>query len=167
MAWSRGQNNHNKDNDGNCNCLLVDRWFRWLSSQGVLQSDETKISAQISNILRVRLKKQPDAWSEGVPLPLAFAYLQFQSLDLFLQNLFSRVWILNDDVRNSTEIVKSICYDPQALAKSRGRLCILSKESILLEQILGYLEEALGMMGIPPEPPEQVSSVVSCRFWAI
>lgn len=99
--------------------------------------------------------------------PLLCAYLQFQSLDLFLQNLFSRVWILNDDVRNSTEIVKSICYDPQALAKSRGRLCILSKESILLEQILGYLEEALGMMGIPPEPPEQVSSVVSCRFWAI
>ena len=44
----------------------------WLSSQGVLQSDETKISAQISNILRVRLQKQPDAWPEGVSLPLAF-----------------------------------------------------------------------------------------------
>ena len=45
----------------------------WLSSQGVLQSDETKISAQISNILRVQLQKQPDAWSEGVSLQIAFA----------------------------------------------------------------------------------------------
>ena len=44
----------------------------WLSSQGVLQSNETKIGAQISNFLRVRLQKQPDAWSEDVPLPLAF-----------------------------------------------------------------------------------------------
>ena len=44
----------------------------WLSSQGVLQSDKTQISAQMSNFLRVRLHKQPDAWPEGVPLPLAF-----------------------------------------------------------------------------------------------
>ena len=27
---------------------------------------------QISNFWRVQLQKQPDAWSEGVPLPLAF-----------------------------------------------------------------------------------------------
>ena len=33
---------------------------------------KTKISAQIGNFWRVRLQKQPDAWSEGVPLPLAF-----------------------------------------------------------------------------------------------
>ena len=44
----------------------------WLSSQGVLQSDRPKISAQIGNFWRVRLQKQPDAWLEGVPLPLAF-----------------------------------------------------------------------------------------------
>lgn len=87
--------------------------------------------------------------------PLLCAYLQFQSLDLFLQNLFSRVWILNDDVRTSFSIVKSICHEPEALTKSRSRLCILSKEIIMLEQIMSYLEEALGMMGTPLEPPEQ------------
>jgi WD repeat-containing protein 35 len=34
-------------------------------------------------------------------------------------------------------------------------VCTLSKEIIVLDQILGYLDEALGMMEIPPEPPEQ------------
>ena len=35
-------------------------------------ADRPKISAQIVNFWRVRLQKQPDAWPEGVPLPLAF-----------------------------------------------------------------------------------------------
>lgn len=30
----------------------------------------------------------------------------------------------------------------------------------MLEQIMSYLEEALGMMGTPLEPPEQVSCVL-------
>ena len=59
----------------------------WLSSQGVLQSDETKISAQISNILRVRLQKQPDAWPEGVSLPLAF--------DCYATKVFCPPWYWN------------------------------------------------------------------------
>ena len=59
----------------------------WLSSQGVLQSDETKISAQISNILRVRLQKHPDAWSEGVLLPLAF--------DCYATKVFCPPWYWN------------------------------------------------------------------------
>ena len=59
----------------------------WLSSQGVLQSDETKIRAQISNFLRVRLQNQPDAWSEGVPLPLVF--------DCYATKVFCPPWYWN------------------------------------------------------------------------
>jgi len=87
--------------------------------------------------------------------PLLCAYLQFTTLDLFLQNFFSRIWILNDDLRASYQIVDTIEYDPLALDRSRDRLCTLSKEIIILDQILGYLDEALEMMEIPPEPPEQ------------
>ncbi|EJK63954.1 hypothetical protein THAOC_15360, partial [Thalassiosira oceanica] len=43
-----------------------------LSSQGVLQSDGLKISAQISNVSGVQLHKPHDAWPQGVSLPLAF-----------------------------------------------------------------------------------------------
>ncbi len=87
--------------------------------------------------------------------PLLCAYLQFITLDLFLQNFFSRIWILGDDLQASYKIVEAIEYDPLALGRSWGRLCMLSKQIIILEQILGYLDEALGMMEIPPEPPEQ------------
>ena len=59
----------------------------WLSSQGVLQSDETKIWAQMSNFMRVRLQKQPDAWSEGVLLPLAF--------DSYATKVFCPPWYWN------------------------------------------------------------------------
>ena len=55
-----------------CHPWYCNRGPGWLSSQGVLQSDRRKISAQIGNFWRVRLQKQPDAWSEGVLLPLAF-----------------------------------------------------------------------------------------------
>mmetsp|Transcript_26639 Transcript_26639/g.63882 ORF Transcript_26639/g.63882 Transcript_26639/m.63882 type:complete len:860 (-) Transcript_26639:253-2832(-) len=87
--------------------------------------------------------------------PLLCAYLQFTTLDLFLQNFFSRIWILNDDLKASYQVVEKIEYDPLALGRSRDRLCTLSKEIIILDQILGYLDEALEMMEIPPEPPEQ------------
>ena len=87
--------------------------------------------------------------------PLLCAYLQFITLDLFLQNFFSRIWILGDDLQASYKFVEAIEYDPLALGRSRDRLCTLSKEIIILDQILGYLDEALGMMEIPPEPPEQ------------
>lgn len=87
--------------------------------------------------------------------PLLCAYLQYTTLDLFLQNFFSRIWILNDDLKASKEVVAAIEYDPSALDRSRSRLMTLSNEIILLDQIFGYLSEALQMMEIPPEPPEQ------------
>ncbi|KAL7542407.1 hypothetical protein ACHAXR_013410 [Thalassiosira sp. AJA248-18] len=87
--------------------------------------------------------------------PLLCAYLQFTTLDLFLQNFFSRIWILNDDLKASYQVVEAIEYDPLALARSRDRICTLSKEIIILDQILGYLDEGLDMMDLPPEPPEQ------------
>ena len=87
--------------------------------------------------------------------PLLCAYLQFATLDLFLQNFFSRIWILNDDVKASYRAVDAIESDPAALGRARERVATLSGEIIVLDQIRGYLAEALEMMEIPPEPPEQ------------
>ena len=87
--------------------------------------------------------------------PLLCAYLQFITLDLFLQNFFSRVWILNDDLKTSFQVAETIDHDPIAMDQSRVRLCTLSKEIIQFDQIFDYLDEALNMMEVPPEPPEQ------------
>ena len=87
--------------------------------------------------------------------PLLCAYLQFITIDIFLQNFFSRLWILNDDMTTTNKIILEGDKDPRALERIRYRICKLAKDIIMLEEILAYMIEALEIIEIPPEPPEQ------------
>eukprot|EP00607_Mallomonas_marina_P007166 CAMPEP_0182416402 /NCGR_PEP_ID=MMETSP1167-20130531/689_1 /TAXON_ID=2988 /ORGANISM="Mallomonas Sp, Strain CCMP3275" /LENGTH=854 /DNA_ID=CAMNT_0024589123 /DNA_START=80 /DNA_END=2644 /DNA_ORIENTATION=- len=87
--------------------------------------------------------------------PLLCAYLQFITIDIFLQNYFARLWILNDDMVTTNKIIEHGERDPRALGRIRYRICKLAKDIIQLEETLGYLLEALEIIEIPPEPPEQ------------
>jgi WD repeat-containing protein 35 len=87
--------------------------------------------------------------------PLLCAYLQFITIDIFLQNFFARIWILNDDLLTTNKIILDGDKDPRALNRIRYRICKLAKDIIMLEEILGYMLEALEIIEIPPEPPEQ------------
>jgi len=87
--------------------------------------------------------------------PLLCAYIQFVTLDIFLQNYFARMWILEEDIENTERIIDCISVDPTALHNAREKMCILCKDIISLEEILGYVLEALQIMEIPPEPQEQ------------
>jgi WD repeat-containing protein 35 len=87
--------------------------------------------------------------------PLLCAYLQFITIDIFLQNFFARLWILNDDMLTTNKIILEGDKDPRALDRIRYRICKLAKDIIMLEEILAYMIEALEIIEIPPEPPEQ------------
>ena len=87
--------------------------------------------------------------------PLLCAYLQFITIDIFLQNFFARLWILNDDMQTTNTIIGEGEKDPKALARIRYRICKLARDVIQMEEILSYLLEALEIIEIPPEPPEQ------------
>jgi hypothetical protein len=87
--------------------------------------------------------------------PLLCAYLQFITIDIFLQNFFARIWILNDDMQTTNTIILGGDKDPRSLARIKYRICKLAKDLIMLEEILGYMLEALEIIEIPPEPPEQ------------
>lgn len=87
--------------------------------------------------------------------PLLCAYLQFITIDIFLQNFFARIWILNDDMQTTNKIILEGDKDPRALGRIRYRISKLAKDIIMLEEILGYMLEALEIIEIPPEPPEQ------------
>jgi WD repeat-containing protein 35 len=87
--------------------------------------------------------------------PLLCAYMQFVTLDIFLQNYFARMWILNEDMERTEKIIDCIVVDPTALYNAREKLNKLCKDTISLEEILGYVMEALQIMEIPPEPQEQ------------
>jgi WD repeat-containing protein 35 len=87
--------------------------------------------------------------------PLLCAYLQFITIDIFLQNFFARLWIMNDDMRTTNKIIEHAEKDPRALKRIRYRICALAEDVIMMEEILSYLLEALEIIEIPPEPPEQ------------
>jgi hypothetical protein len=87
--------------------------------------------------------------------PLLCAYLQFITIDIFLQNYFARIWILNDDMITTNKIIEAGDRDPRALNRIRYRICKLAKDLIMLEETLGYMLEALEIIEVPPEPPEQ------------
>lgn len=96
--------------------------------------------------------------------PLLCAYLQFITIDIFLQNFFSRIWILNDDLQTTNKIILEGDRDPNALNRIRYRICKLAKDIIMLEEILGYMLEALEIIEIPPEPPEQAGRALYERL---
>jgi len=96
--------------------------------------------------------------------PLLCAYLQFITLDTFLQNFFSRIWILNDDLAGTSTLIDRATSHPTALDHARTNICKLSKEIIQLDEITGYLVEALEIMEIPPEPPEQTGRCLYNRL---
>ncbi len=87
--------------------------------------------------------------------PLLCAYMQFITLDIFLQNYFARMWILKEDMETTDEVIDSTSSNPNALSIARDRMLALSQEVISLEEILDYVLEALQIMEVPPEPQEQ------------
>lgn len=96
--------------------------------------------------------------------PLLCAYLQFITIDIFLQNFFARIWILNDDMQTTNNIILNGEKDPRALERIHYRICKLAKDIIMLEEILGYMLEALEIIEIPPEPPEQAGRALYERL---
>jgi len=97
--------------------------------------------------------------------PLLCAYLQFITIDIFVQNYFTRLWILNDDMSKTRVMIdnEGRC-DPTALERIRYRICKLSDDVINLEEVLEYLLEALEVIEIPPEPPEQAGRALYERL---
>lgn len=87
--------------------------------------------------------------------PLLCAYMQFVTLDIFLQNFYTRMWILKEGLERTTNIINRFQIDPGAVDECRSELNSLEYDLIGMEEILGYVLEALQIMEIPPEPQEQ------------
>jgi len=87
--------------------------------------------------------------------PLLCAYLQFIAIDIFVRNFFSRMFIISDAMKTTENKINNAEKDPNSLAKIRAMISTISKEAILMEEILGYIAEAVERILVPPEPPEQ------------
>ncbi|OQR92707.1 WD repeat protein 35 [Achlya hypogyna] len=87
--------------------------------------------------------------------PLLCSFLEYESMNLFTQNFFARMFIVVDDMKTVRGMLEIADRDPNRLHEIRTRLAVLSKEIILLEETLGFLRESLDEAEIPTEPPEQ------------
>lgn len=87
--------------------------------------------------------------------PLLCAYMQFVTLDIFLQNFYTRMWILKEGLEKVADIINRFQINPTAMEQSRSELLLIEYDLIGMEEILGYVIEALQIMEIPPEPQEQ------------
>merc|ERR1712159_545502 len=65
--------------------------------------------------------------------PLLCAYLQFITIDIFMQNYFARLWILSDDMQKTNLIIEGSNKDPTALDRIRYRICKIAEDIIKLE----------------------------------
>jgi WD repeat-containing protein 35 len=76
---------------------------------------------------------------EGVML----AFLSLRSRDVFVQNVFNRLFIIDDVLKTTRTSIATYEQDPNSVPKIRAVLSETSKDIILLEEVLLYLHESL------------------------
>ncbi|MCK5686855.1 hypothetical protein KAJ27_22140 [bacterium] len=70
-------------------------------------------------------------------------FLFIKSFDIFLQNFFSSLFILNDTLRDIRKDVEISEEDPNAIDRVQQMLSESSLNAVLMGETLGYLEESL------------------------
>ncbi|CAB1114157.1 unnamed protein product [Ectocarpus sp. CCAP 1310/34] len=79
-----------------------------------------------------------------------------KTLSLDPHRYFDPLWVPTQAGHTVTyDIIVTSDTDPTALDRIRYRICAMSNDIIVLEEILGYVLEALDVIEVPPEPPEQ------------
>jgi WD repeat-containing protein 35 len=87
--------------------------------------------------------------------PLLCSYLQFNSMDIFVRNFFNRMFMVLDEMKETRRLIDISDTNPNSIQLIRAKMAEISKDIIMLEEILGYLAEALETCEIPPEPADQ------------
>ena len=87
-----------------------------------------------------------------------------ESLDVFVRNYFNRMFIVQDVMNKTKMIIDKAHEDPQAILTIRSRMALISRDIIQMEEILGYMNESLSIMEVPPEPAEQAGRALYERL---
>ena len=75
--------------------------------------------------------------------PVLLAFLSLRSRDVFVQTLFSRLFIVDDTLKTTRKMINQYERDPNSIPRIRRTISETSKDIILLEEILLYLSESL------------------------
>ncbi|OUS48220.1 hypothetical protein BE221DRAFT_195435 [Ostreococcus tauri] len=75
--------------------------------------------------------------------PVMLMYLSITSRDVFVHNVFNRIFMTDDILKSVRLMIRHHEEDPNSVAKIRRTLGETSKDVILLEEILVYLKESI------------------------
>lgn len=87
--------------------------------------------------------------------PTLVAYLSLTGKDIFVQNLFTRVYITLDSLSKIRHAIVNAHTDPNSISKVRTQLAQESRDVIMFDETLGYAKESLDNMKIPTAPTEK------------
>ena len=75
--------------------------------------------------------------------PVMLMYLSIMSRDVFVHNVFNRIFMTDDILKLVRQMIKHHEEDPNSVATIRHTLAETSRDIILLEEILVYLKESI------------------------
>ena len=75
--------------------------------------------------------------------PVMLAFLSLRSRDVFVHNVFNRLFIIDDTLKTARQLIAKYEQDPNSIPRIRHTLSETSKDIILLEEVLLYLAESL------------------------
>ena len=91
--------------------------------------------------------------------PVMLMYLSIRSRDVFVNNVFSRIFMTDDILKLVRQMIRHHEEDPNSVANIRHTLAETSRDIILLEEILVYLRESIdqdeSIYAIPDSPAGQ------------
>jgi hypothetical protein len=96
--------------------------------------------------------------------PLLCSYLQFSAVDLFMRNYYIRLFLLQDSMKDARRAIEDSVLDPNSLSKIRAHMAVLSRQVIMMDEILGYMTESLETATIPSEPTDQAGRALFERL---
>jgi WD repeat-containing protein 35 len=96
--------------------------------------------------------------------PLLCSFLEVMNIDIYTRTFYQRLFFEVDLVRQMKSRVFNADSDPDTVPRTRREMAAASVHLTMLEEVLGYMQEALEHVHIPPEPPESTGRQLYTRL---
>lgn len=86
--------------------------------------------------------------------PLLVAYLSLLVREMFIRNFFVRTFVLDDLLKKTRALIINYRADPNNVGVVRLNLNTGSRDIVMLQETLSYLNESLGSVTLPTRPDD-------------
>ncbi len=92
-------------------------------------------------------------------------FLFVMDVELFLNNFFTRLFLMNDELKDIQKLIENCEADPNAMTTVQQMLSRTASDAILMEEVRGYLDEAMTLFQSSvkaryPQFPEDMQEII-------